>query len=77
METISVNVPLLKSLLSLATVIEADHPNIGGHTWRVSRYARMMAGNIGLSPSEVFVAHFGSLLHDVAKVSVPPFISSV
>lgn len=70
METVSVNIPLLKSLLSLATVIEAKDPYTGGHTWRVSRYARMLAENIGLSHDEVFVVHFGSLMHDIGKVSV-------
>jgi hypothetical protein len=71
METVSVNIPLLKSMLSLATVIEAKDPYTGGHTWRVSRYARMLAENIGLSQDEVFIVHFGSLMHDIGKVSVP------
>jgi HD-GYP domain-containing protein (c-di-GMP phosphodiesterase class II) len=71
MKTFSVNIPLLKSLLSLATVIEAKDPYTGGHTWRVSRYARMLAETIGLSQDEVFIVHFGSLMHDIGKVSVP------
>jgi putative nucleotidyltransferase with HDIG domain len=71
MEIIPVNIPLLKSLLSLATVIEAKDPYTGGHTWRVSRYARLLAEDIGLTSDEVFVVHFGSLMHDIGKVSVP------
>lgn len=71
METFSVNIPLLKSLVSLATVIEAKDPYTGGHTWRVSRYARMLAEDIGLLQDEVFIVHFGSLMHDIGKVSVP------
>ena len=71
MEIIPVNIPLLKSMLSLATVIEAKDPYTGGHTWRVSRYARLLAEDIGLTPDEVFVVHFGSLMHDIGKVSVP------
>jgi hypothetical protein len=71
METVSVNIPLLQSMLSLATVIEAKDPYTGGHTWRVSRYARLLAENIGLSQDEFFVVHFGSLMHDIGKVSVP------
>lgn len=71
MEIVPVNIPLLKSMLSLATVIEAKDPYTGGHTWRVSRYARLLAENIGLSEDEVFVVHFGSLMHDIGKVSVP------
>jgi hypothetical protein len=71
MEIIPVNIPLLKSMLSLATVIEAKDPYTGGHTWRVSRYARLLAESIGLPEDEVFVVHFGSLMHDLGKVSVP------
>ena len=71
MEIIPVNIPLLKSMLSLATIIEAKDPYTGGHTWRVSRYARLLAEGIGLSEDEVFVVHFGSLMHDIGKVSVP------
>ena len=71
MKTFSVNIPLLKSLVSLATVIEAKDPYTGGHTWRVSRYARMLAEDIGLLQDEVFIVHFGSLMHDIGKVSVP------
>jgi HD domain len=71
MEIVSVNIPLLKSMLSLATVIEAKDPYTGGHTWRVSQYARLLAETIGLPQDEVFVVHFGSLMHDIGKVSVP------
>jgi len=71
METFSINIPLLKSLVSLATVIEAKDPYTGGHTWRVSRYSRTLAEEIGLLRDEVFVVHFGSLMHDIGKVSVP------
>ncbi|MCI0555104.1 MAG: HD-GYP domain-containing protein [Anaerolineae bacterium] len=71
MQAVSVNISLLKSLLSLATVIEAKDPYTGGHTWRVSRYARLLAESLGLSEDEVFIVHFGSLLHDIGKVSVP------
>jgi hypothetical protein len=71
MQTVSVNISLLKSLLSLATVIEAKDPYTGGHTWRVSRYARLLAESLGLSQDEVFIVYFGSLMHDIGKVSVP------
>ena len=60
MEIIPVNIPLLKSMLSLATVIEAKDPYTGGHTWRVSRYARLLAEDIGLTSDEVFVVHFSA-----------------
>ena len=74
MQTVSVNLPLLKSLLSLATMIEAKDPYTGGHTWRVSHYARLLAEDLGLTQDEVFIVHFGSLLHDIGKVSIPESI---
>ena len=74
MQTVSVNLSLLKSLLSLATVIEAKDPYTGGHTWRVSHYARLLAEDLGLTEAEVFIVHFGSLLHDIGKVSIPESI---
>ena len=55
MQTVSINVSVLKSLLSLATVIEAKDPYTGGHTWRVSRYARLLAEALGLTQDEVFI----------------------
>jgi len=76
MQTVSINVSLLKSLLSLATVIEAKDPYTGGHTWRVSRYARLLAEALGLTQDEVFIVYFGSLMHDIGKVSVPEPILS-
>ena len=71
MEIIPVDIALLKSLLSVATVIEARDPYTGGHTWRVSRYSRLLAETIGLTDDEVFVVHFGSLMHDIGKISIP------
>src|SRR5215510_9515908 len=71
MEIFPVNIALLKSLVSLATVIEAKDPYTGGHIWRVSRYARTLAEEIGLLQDEVFIVHFGSLMHDIGKVSIP------
>lgn len=71
MQTIPVNVSLLKSMLSLATVIEAKDAYTGGHTWRVGRYARLLAEDLGFNEDEVFIVHFGSLMHDIGKVSVP------
>ncbi len=71
MQTVLVDLPLLKSLLSLATVIEAKDPYTGGHVWRVSRYSRLLAESLGLLQDEIFIVHFGSLIHDIGKVSVP------
>ncbi len=71
MKTITVNLPLLKSLLTLATVIEAKDPCTGGHIWRVSRYAKKLAEKYGLSTDEVFLTYLGGLVHDIGKVGIP------
>ena len=34
---------LLKSLLVMADIIEACDPYTGGHVWRVSQYAKLLA----------------------------------
>ncbi len=71
MKTLSINKPMLRSLLILSSVIEARDAYTGGHTWRVSHYARALADDAGLSAHETFIAYIGGLVHDLGKVSVP------
>jgi len=63
--------PLLDSLLALAWVVEARDPYTGGHLWRVSRYASLLARQIGLSDREVANVSVGGFLHDLGKIAVP------
>jgi HD domain len=63
--------PLLKSLLVLATVIEARDRFTGGHVWRASRYARRLAERLGLPAGDVFLAQLGGLIHDLGKIGIP------
>jgi HD-GYP domain-containing protein (c-di-GMP phosphodiesterase class II) len=65
---------LLRSLLVLATVIEARDACSGGHVWRTSRYARALALAAGFSAGDVFLAQLGGLVHDVGKVGLPDAI---
>ncbi len=74
MQTISINPALLKSLLTLAVVIEARDACTGGHTWRVSQYARLLGQSVGLSADEVFIVALSGLAHDIGKVGVPDAI---
>lgn len=72
--SIVIDKSLLKSLLVLASVIEARDAFTGGHIWRTSRYARTLASKLGLTPGDVFVAELGGLIHDIGKIAIPDSI---
>lgn len=61
---------LLASLLALAWFVEAKDPYTGGHLWRVSRYARLLAEAAGWSAEESARAGLGGFLHDLGKVGI-------
>lgn len=71
MARIEIDIPLLKSLLVLASVIEARDAFTGGHVWRTSRYARGLAESLGFGEGDVFLAQLGGLVHDLGKVGIP------
>lgn len=70
MKQIRLDVPLLSSLLTLATVIEARDAYTGGHTWRVGEYSRLLAEKMGFTQDEVFICSLGGLVHDLGKISI-------
>lgn len=65
---------LLKSLLTLGSVVEARDSYTGGHTWRVAQFSRLLAEKHGLSAGEVFVTTLGAHLHDLGKIGIPDSI---
>lgn len=65
---------LLKSLLLMAWFVEARDPYTGGHLWRVSRYAYLMAQTAGLSDEQCARVSLGGFLHDLGKIGVPDSI---
>jgi hypothetical protein len=65
---------LLKSLFSLASMVEARDPYTGGHLWRVSQVSRLLAQAGGLSAAEVARVMVGGFLHDLGKIAVPDAI---
>lgn len=67
---VKVDKELIKSVISLATVIEARDSYTGGHTWRVSQYAGRLAQAAGLSDDHVFVVKLGGLVHDLGKIGI-------
>jgi HD-GYP domain-containing protein (c-di-GMP phosphodiesterase class II) len=62
---------LLSSLLVMAWMVEARDPYTGGHLWRVSRFARLLAIESGLPDNDVARISLGGFLHDLGKVGVP------
>ncbi len=62
---------LLTSLLLMAWFVEARDPYTGGHLWRVSRYAQLMARVAGLSEQEIAHIGLGGFLHDLGKIGIP------
>lgn len=65
---------VLASLLVMAWVVEARDPYTGGHLWRVSRYASLLAERAGLPRHECARISIGGFLHDLGKVGVPDAI---
>ena len=65
---------LLASLLTMAWFVEARDPYTGGHLWRVSRYARLLAEHTGCSDADAARISLGGFLHDLGKVGVPDAI---
>ncbi|MFA6312198.1 MAG: HD-GYP domain-containing protein [Sterolibacterium sp.] len=65
---------LLTSLLVMAWMVEARDPYTGGHLWRVSRFARLLASDAGLPEADVARISTGGFLHDLGKISVPDHI---
>ncbi|MGV8899297.1 MAG: HD-GYP domain-containing protein [Burkholderiaceae bacterium] len=65
---------LLASLLTMAWFVEARDPYTGGHLWRVSRYARLLAESAGFGNADAARIGLGGFLHDLGKVGVPDAI---
>lgn len=65
---------LLASLLTMAWFVEARDPYTGGHLWRVSRYARLLAEHARFNDAEAARIGLGGFLHDLGKVGIPDAI---
>jgi len=63
--------PLVRSLLSFASVVEARDPYTGGHLWRVSQLARLLGEELGYTDQTLFWLQAGAFLHDLGKIAVP------
>jgi DNA-directed RNA polymerase subunit RPC12/RpoP len=63
--------PFIENLYRMAWIVEARDPYTGGHLWRVSQYARMVAEDLGLEADEIARIELGGFLHDLGKVGIP------
>lgn len=70
MRKIQIDRELIRSILTLATAIEARDPYTGGHTWRVSQYAKLLATEIGFGQEGTFIVGLGGLIHDLGKIGI-------
>ncbi|MBN2542901.1 response regulator [bacterium] len=60
----------IDTVRSLSTTIEAKDPYIKGHSYRVSQYAILLAKEFDINSSELQNLEFGSLLHDIGKITI-------
>lgn len=65
---------LVASLLVMAWMVEARDPYTGGHLWRVSRYAELLAEALGWQPADIARVAIGGFLHDLGKIGIPDAI---
>lgn len=64
----------LATIRVLVTAIEAKDAYTEGHSTRVSEFATIIAGEMGLSSQEVEDIQFAGLLHDIGKIGIDDFI---
>lgn len=65
---------LLTSLLVMAWMVEARDAYTGGHLWRVSQFARLLAFKANLDPIDVSRIAVGAFLHDLGKIATPDHV---
>lgn len=65
---------LLASLLTMAWFVEARDPYTGGHLWRVSRYAKLLAEHAKFGDADAARVGLGGFLHDLGKIGIPDAI---
>ncbi len=61
----------MQTILMIANVVEARDAYTGGHVERVQRLAMELGKALHWSDEEMIVLEYGSLLHDIGKLSVP------
>jgi putative nucleotidyltransferase with HDIG domain len=60
----------LDTITVLAQAVEMRDEYTGGHTFRVTSYALMLARQLSLSPEDVELIRIGTPLHDIGKIGI-------
>ncbi len=60
-----------KTLYALIDIIERRDTYTGGHSQRVAKYSKMIAGYLGFSKKECKEIYQAGILHDIGKVAIP------
>ena len=60
----------LKTIMMLAQMVELRDEYTGGHTLRVTRYAEILAEQLGLSDDDRELIRIGTPLHDIGKIGI-------
>jgi len=61
-------------ILTLAKTIDAKDKYTSGHSERVAKYAKEIAGRMGMSKREQREIYYMGILHDIGKIGIPDAI---
>ncbi len=61
----------METILSLAKVIQAWDPMLGGHSETMVNLCKRTAEKYGCSPAEIETIELAAMLHDLGKIAVP------
>lgn len=61
---------VLQAVTAMAQAVELRDQYTGGHTQRVTNYALLLGGELGLTPEQRRFLQIGTPLHDIGKIGV-------
>ena len=64
----------LQMMQTLSTTLEAKDEYTRGHSYRVAKYAALIAAELGWSPEEIHQLEHAAYLHDIGKIGIPDLI---
>ena len=62
------------AIRTLSAMVDARHSLTAGHSQRVTEYALMIAGEMGIEKQELEVLELSALLHDIGKIGIEDHI---